>query len=502
MRRLGYTLGFLALVLTLGVGSAVRAATCLVSEGPIRARVALPTGGEARVRDGALELPGRVITPCEGLPGPFPTAVAVVGGRLVVGFRAAGAYVLEGSTFSAIEGLPEDSIRVLATVGERLWIGTGASGLWHWTGGRDPERVTHRTLGRREISALGVDRAGTLHVGAGMYGTWTVAGSGSIRRTERGVYAACFRSRGGGLKPALPGRECDDGRADAASGLPSPHITALAAHRGRLVVGTFDKGLSERGLDGQFHPISGSPSFINALLVDGPTLWVATPKGLYRRDGDGPVRRSVARLASEHVNGLAMGDDGTLWAATGQGVAGLGPDGGVRLLDVSHGLPSRIVYSVAVTDDGALWAGTAGGVARFGPEGATRYTQSSGALTHDWVNALFADGDTVLAGTYDAGVVRLFPGGAGVVDAELQGLWVNPGGLSYLGQGRVAVATLGDGLVVSDREGVQTIGPLPSDDVTSALVFDGALWVGTRGGLWAESVGPDEPDEDEINCRR
>ncbi len=498
MTRSGLAAGVVALTLMLDGLGAAQGATCLVSEGPIRGRVALPTGGEARVRDGALELPDRVITTCEGLPGPFPTAVALVEGRLVVGFRAAGVYVFDSTTFSAIGGLPEDSVRVLATTADRLWVGMGASGLWHWSPGRDPERVEHRVLGRREISALGVDGAGILHVGAGMYGTWTVAPNGSVRRGERGVYAACFRARSGRFQPSPPGRVCEGGQGEAASGLPSPHVTALAEHRGRLVVGTFDKGLAERGADGRFHAVVGSPAFINALVVDGPTLWVATPKGLFRRDGEGPVRPALARLASEHVNGLAVGHDGTLWAATGQGVAGLGPDGSVRSLDVSHGLPSRIVYSVAVTDDGAVWAGTAGGVARFGPEGVTRFTQSSGALTHDWVNALFADGDTVLAGTYDAGVVRLFADGEGVVDAELQGLWVNPGGVVYLGRGRIAVATLGDGLVVSDRDGARAWGPLPSDDVTSALVFQGVLWVGTRGGLWAEP----EEGAGELNRRR
>ncbi|MEZ4268183.1 MAG: hypothetical protein R3F39_17610 [Myxococcota bacterium] len=490
MSRLICTLALAALILLTGTVSAARAARCVVAEGPIRGQVEWPGHGVATIRDGALELPGRAITTCEGLPGAFPTALAHSGGRLVIGFRAAGAFVYDGKTFARIEGLPEDAVRSLATDGDRVWIGTGASGLWRWSAGGEPERVAHSVLGRREISALAVD-GGTLHVGAGMYGTWTVSPTGRVRRSERGVYAACFRARAGALVPSPPGRGCDMGQAPAASGLPSPHVTALSEHEGRLVVGTFDKGLAELGDDGRFRAVDGSPPFINALLQEGSTLWIATPKGLYRRDAGEAVRAVPSRLPSDHVNGLAMGDDGTLWVATGQGLAGLGPDGSVRVLDESRGLPSRIVYSVAVTDDGAVWAGTAGGVARFGPEGVSRFTQSSGALTHDWVNALFADGESVLAGTYDAGVVRLFPDGGGALDAELQDLWVNPGGIAYLGGGRLAVATLGDGLVVSDRGGLRTVGPLPSDDVTAAFVWDGVLWVGTRGGLWAQRDGRD-----------
>lgn len=483
----------LALALALGAaasaGASAPPARCPVPEGPVRARVALPGGGEAIARDGALELPGRVLTRCDGLPGAFPLALAVVGGRLAVGFRSAGLHVLDGARFSRVEGLPADAVRALVATDGTLWAGTGASGLWRWRPGTPPERLAHRVLGVREISALAVGARGELRVGAGMYGVWSVSASGAVRRLARGVYAGCFRRGGDRLVAEAPGRGCALGQARPASGLPSPHVTALAELEGRLVVGTFDRGLARLGDDGRFEAVSGSPAFINGLLADGPALWIATPKGLYRWQGEQPVRRVALPLPSEHVNGMAMAPDGTLWLATGEGLAGVGLDGSVRVLDERHGLPSHIAYSVAVTDDGAVWGGTAGGVARFGPDGVTRYSQAAGTLPHDWVNALFADGDQVLAGTYDAGVARLWPDGRGLADAELQRLWVNPGGLAYLGAGRLAVATLGDGLVVSDRAGRHAVGPLPSDDVTSALVVSGVLWVGTRGGLWARPEG-------------
>jgi sugar lactone lactonase YvrE len=481
--------GLVLLALACDASAAAAASRCVLADGPVRGRVALAAGGEARIRDGALELPDRVVTPCDGLPGAFPTAIEAFGGGLVVGFRAAGAYLFDGERFSKIEGLPADAVRSLAVRGDTVWLGTGGSGLWRWIPGRAAARFEHVVLGRREISALAVDPAGDLHVGAGLYGTYRVGRDGAVTRQARGVYAACFRERGGSLEPLPPGRACSLGEAAAVSGLPSPHVTALAVQAGRLLVGTFDRGLVERAPDGRFRPIPGSPTFINALVVDGDIVWVATPKGLYSRVAGGPVRREPAVLPSEHVNGLALAGDGTLWVATGQGLAGLAPDGSVRVLDVAHGLPSRIVYSVAVTEDGAVWAGTAGGAARFGPEGVTRFSQASGALTHDWVNALHADGETVVAGTYDAGVVRLYPDGRGVADMELRDLWVNPGGIAHIGGGRLVVATLGDGLVVSDRDGAREVGPLPSRDVTSAAVAGGVLWVGTRGGLWASEDG-------------
>ena len=69
--------------------------------------------------------------------------------------------------------------------------------------------------------------------------------------------------------------------------------------------------------------------------------------------------------------------------------------------------------------------------------------------------------------------------------AGLEQLWINPHGLSRAETGLIA-ATLGSGLVYweegSEHRTVE-LGPLPSDDVTGAVRYQGALWVGTRGGI-------------------
>ena len=109
-------------------------------------------------------------------------------------------------------------------------------------------------------------------------------------------------------------------------------------------------------------------------------------------------------------------------------------------------------------------------------------------MSDDWINAVAfrADG-TALAGTYDAGVDTLTASGITPVGG-LDSVWVNPSGLFPVeALGGVFVATLGDGLWFWPdggaprryREGQG----LPSKDVTSVTVFDGALWVGTRNGL-------------------
>lgn len=459
------------------------AAHCFVPEGPIVARVVW-RGQEVVAREGALEVDGRRLTACDGLPDPFPTALAVSGERLFVGFRAAGVFVFENKHFTRIEGLPADGVLALAVQGDTLWIGLGTRGLWSARGGR-ARAFKHAVLSAQGITALRAD-GGRLHVGVGPWGAWVIEG-GRATRQSRGIYVGCFDDEG---RPQAPGPRCAHAAADPASGLPSGHITAVIEHEKSLYVGTFDAGLVR--LEGEsFVPLEGSPRFINALLSWGHTLWIATPKGLFRLDRGGVVRPMPLALPSLHINALAAGPDGTLWMATSQGLAGLGPQG-LRVLDRRHGLPGRIAYAVAVAEDGAIWAGTEGGAVRFGPTGPTVFEQARGTLTHDWVNALLVDKTSVIAGTYDAGALRLHPDGTATPVPGLAGAWINPAGLLHLG-GRLAAATLGDGLLwLGAGEGVATRQPgLPSADVTSAAWFEGRVWVGTRGGL--VSYGPARP---------
>jgi hypothetical protein len=499
------------------------AAHCFVPEGPIVAR-AVWRGQEVVAREGALEVDGRRLTACDGLPDPFPTALAVSGERLFVGFRAAGVFVFENKHFTRIEGLPADGVLALAVQGDTLWIGLGTRGLWSARGGRaraarrpldsvQPAAVArscrhslcarafkHGVLSAQGITALRAD-GDRLHVGVGPWGWWVIEG-GRATRQSRGIYVGCFDDEG---RPQAPGPRCTHAPADPASGLPSGHITAVIEHEKSLYVGTFDAGLvrleGEGGAPGgwrsqskggeAFVPLEGSPRFINALLSWGHTLWIATPKGLFRLDRGGVVRPMPLALPSLHINALAAGPDGTLWMATSQGLAGLGPQG-LRVLDRRHGLPGRIAYAVAVAEDGAVWAGTEGGAVRFGPTGPTVFEHARGTLTHDWVNALLVDKTSVIAGTYDAGVLRLHPDGTATPVPGLAGAWINPAGLVRVG-GRLAAATLGDGLLwLGAGEGVATRQPgLPSADVTSAAWFAGRVWVGTRGGL--VSYGPARP---------
>ncbi len=473
----------LALLLTAGSAGAAPSpaptTTCVVPEGPALARLTW-RDQPVLARSGALVVGGRPLTPCEGLPGPAPQALAVgPDGALWIGFQQAGLYRYDGAGFTAAQGLPAGGVRALATWQGALWAGTGAAGLYRVDGEGQATAHPHRTLGARGITALAVDRDG-LQVGVGPYGWWRVRPSGAVARRARGFVAGCFTQAGGRVTPHPPGPACALGDAPPASGLASGHVTALAVHGGGLWVGLFDRGLAHSADGARFTAVADAPRLVNALLSVGDTLWIASPKGLFFAR-DGRVRRAPIDLPSAHINGLAAGPDGTLWIAHSLGLTGMGP-AGVRHLGVAEGLPARIAYAVAVSADGAVWAGTAGGAARISPEGVQVFTEGGGELPHDWINALVPDGaDGVLAGTYDAGVVRLTPRG-GTPVAGLGAAWVNPGGLFRDGA-TLWVATLGTGLLQARAGGVSSTAALPSDDVTAWVAWRGAQWIGTRGGL-------------------
>jgi len=145
-------------------------------------------------------------------------------------------------------------------------------------------------------------------------------------------------------------------------------------------------------------------------------------------------------------------------------------------------LPAPIVYAVTQTRDGAIWAATAAGVARFHSGEVTLFDRARGALPHDWVTSLLPRGDGVLAGTYDAGVARLHADGSADPLPAFGPAWINPNGLATVGNAIIA-ATLGDGLLVVTGSSARSLGPLPSNDVTSVVVHRGRMWVGTRAGL-------------------
>jgi ligand-binding sensor domain-containing protein len=451
-------------------------AHCVVASSPV---LATASEGELRasLTPSAVHLGEHTATGCDGLPAPHPTAIAFWQHQLAVGFRDGGVWTWDGVSFTPLADAPGAAIRALAATGETLWIGT-ADGLWSAQPGARPARFAHRTLGSSPIAALAADGA-ALRVAVDPRGAWRID-RGTATRVDRFALIGCFAGR----SARQPG-DCGRGSPDVPI-----HVTALAELHHRLVVGTFDDGVwleTDRG----FRRVP-SPRMIDALLVDGDTVYAAAATGLYRMTTAASSLADPAAaidafsrvelgLPSAHINDLAKAGD-TLWLATSRGVAGW--DGrSVRTLSTGD---ARVVYAITVASDGAIWAGTIGGALRFGPDATVAFDRARGTLPGDWVTALLPDDHGgVLAGTYDAGVVRLAPDGTSKPLAPLDGpLWINPHGLARV-DGAIAAATLGQGL----RWSRGSSPALPDDDVTATLRIGHTLWIGTRGGL-ARSQAP------------
>ncbi len=450
-------------------------------------RAAITTGWGATVElfDELVRIDGKELTPCRGLPEPHPTAISPFEGGFVIGFRSGSVYAWrsETQTWRRLVALDGTSVTALSWAESgTLWIGTMSRGIWRI----DDSEVTQATLAglkNERITALALDGK-VLHVGTNPRGVWRVD-TETLRATRRSsVSAGCFAQRGNEVVALAAGAACQGG--STVGRVPSSHVTALSKWKNRLIVGTFDRGVYSLGADGSLEPISDAPRYINAMAVSGEDVWLATPIGLFRYR-DGKTTAVPTPTDTRHVNGLTVASDGTVWLATGNGVAGW--RNGHWVVRAVEGLPSRLTYAIAEATDGSLWVGTAAGAVRLSQDGHRIFSIESGSLPHRWVTALLPRDNAMLVGTYSGGVTKL----AGATSTpEVDALWINPHGLFREGD-QIFAATLGDGLWSWAETGPAKrarIGGLPSDDVTAVAEFAGRLWVGTRGGLADLPLGP------------
>ncbi len=220
---------------------------------------------------------------------------------------------------------------------------------------------------------------------------------------------------------------------------------------------------------------------INALLVDGNKLWVATASGIAVIEGSSITQLTKTDgLPSRGILGLAKLADGRILAGTSAGAAII-ENGRATAIGAKQNLEAKNVWAVAQDADGWIWLGTTTGLFRGKADDTawTRYSVATGHLTDDWVMALAVKGNAIWVGTYKGGVTRF----DGAIATRLGDGWINPGGLSWIG----------DTLFASTMEGLRTgdgtsatwtsITGSPGKDTTATARVGDTLVVSTRRGL-------------------
>ena len=89
--------------------------------------------------------------------------------------------------------------------------------------------------------------------------------------------------------------------------------------------------------------------------------------GIRILDGDKwQIINSKDGIPDNRIWALAFETDGTIWAATGKGIAQIDPSGYVKIYTtLNSGLPFDYVTDLCITPKGELWVSTSNGVGRF-----------------------------------------------------------------------------------------------------------------------------------------
>ena len=458
------------------------------------------------------------------------------------------------TTYTTADGLPEDDHRVTAVGPLRVWIGTWYQGLsvfdgQTWTtydylntGYQGPASLTG--LAGNTISAVAVDAAGTVWVGAKMdrmaqYGglsrfdgrEWTIypdllsVGTGPTQHPA--IRSILPGGTGGAWLDTKHGLSYFDGanwtHFAQEQGLPSREVNALVMDAaGQLWVGT------ERGL-ARFDGASGKPSRTASwqafLTDDGPAsnevravavdklgqVWFGTSKGLSVFDGDGPVLSGAEGPVLSRAEG---------W----------------RTYTQADGLAADAISTLAVDDAGRVWAGTSwwemgrypepygAGVSVFDGTSWRTYTQADG-LASDLITAITVDkAGQVWVGSEEAGL----DGGPGISVFDGTGfrIYTTTDGLAYDSTSAISVDAAGSVWLGASSpfygggQGVSLFNGtsfwryavedgLASNEVT-AIAADGAgnVWVGTResgisrwdGQTWTTFTAADGLSSNEVTA--
>ncbi|HEV8482064.1 MAG TPA: hypothetical protein VGV87_00790 [Blastocatellia bacterium] len=313
--------------------------------------VALNDGGDVKRR----------YTTLDGLPDNDLTALAAFGDRLFVGTSAAGLVGFDGNGFKAYRFTKPRAARVITLVAteSELLIGTLDGGLLQYNGESFSRAVNGATGADFKSATALLPVASRLYIGTqdqGLY-IWREAHIEHV-----GVSDGLPSPHVTGLA-ALPNGSIaiatdfgvvsldDGGRIEPLSS--QANVTSLAISSGELWAGLFGGGLIELAKDrnaastrdSNERPaaagVAGLPRVATTVYAGGGKLWALTQNGAFARDENGsrpafdPVAEALAAdrvLTGEHITSLAFDRAGRLWVAFfDRGIDVISSDGSQRL---------------------------------------------------------------------------------------------------------------------------------------------------------------------------
>ncbi len=287
-----------------------------------------------------------------------------------------------------------------------LWIGT-REGVSHWKGDGVQNYQTSKGSGGPGVTAILVDRGGTVWVGTAGYR------SGGLCRVERNLLH-CYSARGSlpgfGVLSLLEDRSGslwlgDLGLCRWKPGMPCVHpsneplemVYSLVEDRhGEIWLSTDSEDEVKHLADGRLVPYrigrAGQKIQPGPLLSDRDGgLWVGTQgQGLIHLYGGRIDRFTHADgLSNDVVRCLFEDREGNVWAATDAGLDRF-RDLPVTTISKREGLSHNSVGSVLASNDGSIWIGTEGGLNRVQDGKIITYDKRDG-LPSDRIMAIFEE---------------------------------------------------------------------------------------------------------------
>lgn len=286
-------------------------------------------------------------------------------------------------------------------------------------------------------------------------------------------------------------------------GLPHNQVNAIAqTPDGYLWLGTWEGLVRYNGLEFQIYERGNTPALKDngvrsvRASADGAVVIGTSRGGVTIKRGDSWETWTRADgLAQDEIMDAMLDRSGRLWVATENlGVTRIDRGKPPMQFNVGNGrLRSNVVFALLESRDGSVWAATANGLVHVVDDGTTIFSRESGLPAAPVFSLLETAGGQLLVGS-ERGVYRRI---GQTPRFELLSPLLPDDGVPSLAEdsgGKLWVGTINNGLFRlsgSKVEHFTSRHELPNNRVPSLLVDrEGSIWAGTNAGLLRLSDAP------------